>query len=283
MSITGDDTTKTIRSQQGIRLGGWVRDTPDSRDHAYAAPISTMAALPAHYDLRNEFMPDVYDQGSLGSCTANAIAGAVQYVRRKYPQTEPDFMPSRLFIYYNERAIEHTVPLDNGAQLRDGVKSVSKFGVCPEPLWPYNAAPADEITHLFPSDSRAVLKPEQQCFDEAIHHQAVAYWRMPQALNQMRGCIAEGFPFVFGFTMYSSFFDVDHQPLATTPLPAQTDDLLGGHAVLAVGYDDTTALFTIRNSWGPGHQDRGYFRMPYSYLSDPLLAADFWTIRKLEG
>ena len=113
---------------------GWIPDLPDERDHMYAAPAQFLTTLPASFDLRKS-CPRVYDQGMLGSCTANAIGGAIEFDRPK--QKLPDFVPSRLFIYYNERRIEGTVGIDSGAQLRDGIKSVASDGVCPEPEWPY--------------------------------------------------------------------------------------------------------------------------------------------------
>src|SRR5690242_13868381 len=97
---------------------GWVPDLPDHRDHLYAAPIVHLQSLPRSVDL-TAACPPVYDQGQLGSCTANAIAGAIQFDRRK--QGVSDFTPSRLFIYYNERDLEGTVDSDSGAQIRDGV------------------------------------------------------------------------------------------------------------------------------------------------------------------
>src|SRR6202171_276947 len=113
---------------------GWIPDQPDARDHLYAAPAVFLAALPPSADLRRRW-PAVYNQGHLGSCTANAIAAAIEVDRIK--QKISDFVPSRLFIYYNERVIEGTVRSDSGAMIRDGIKSVASLGVCPEPEWPY--------------------------------------------------------------------------------------------------------------------------------------------------
>jgi C1A family cysteine protease len=114
---------------------GWIPDLPDQRDVRYAAPAAFLVALPHTTDLRSQ-CPAVYDQGQLGSCTANAIGAAVEFDRLK--QKLPDFVPSRLFIYYNERVIEGTANSDSGAQIRDGIKSVASQGVCPETEWPYD-------------------------------------------------------------------------------------------------------------------------------------------------
>ena len=115
------------------RRFGWIPDRPDHRDFRYAAPGPLLKALPRKVDLRKG-CPAVYDQGQLGSCTANAIAAGIEFDRLK--QDLRDFTPSRLFIYYNERAMEGSVESDAGASIRDGIKSVSKQGDCPESEWP---------------------------------------------------------------------------------------------------------------------------------------------------
>src|SRR5437016_11006671 len=117
---------------------GWVPDLPDQRDQLYSAPVATLQTLPPQMDLQPQ-CPPVYDQGQLGSCTANAIGAAIQFDRMKQ-NLSPNFVPSRLFIYYNERVMEGTVSTDSGAQIRDGIKSVAKQGACPEPDWPYDIA-----------------------------------------------------------------------------------------------------------------------------------------------
>jgi C1A family cysteine protease len=175
-----------LRSRK-IKHYGWMPDLPDVRDFMYAAPMETLAVLPAHVDLRPK-CPPVYDQGQLGSCTGNAIAGAIQFERMKQNLT-PDFVPSRLFIYYNERVIEGDVGQDNGAQIRDGIKSVAKQGVPPESDWPY------DITKF-------AQKPPPAAYHDALADKAVSYARVIQNLSQLRGCLAAGFPFVYpGFAV----------------------------------------------------------------------------------
>jgi len=132
---------------------GWLPDLPDHRDYLFAAPAEVSGALPAKVDLRAQ-CPPVYDQGQLGSCTANAIAGAIQFdqIKQKLGQI---FTPARLFIYYNERVIEHTVASDSGEQIRDGIKSVGKQGDCPETEWPYVIA-------------KFKTKPPVKCYSDAL-------------------------------------------------------------------------------------------------------------------
>ena len=239
---------------------GWVPDLPDARDFMYSAPEAVMTKLPKKTDLRSK-MPPVYDQGQLGSCTANAIGGAYEFDQIK--EGLKDFTPSRLFIYYNERAMEGTVDTDSGAMIRDGMKSVAKVGVCPETTWPYDIPKFTE-------------KPPKTAYDEASKHQAVVYRRVLGTLHQMQGCLASGYPFVLGFSVYESFMSPEVAKTGEVPLPPRGEQLIGGHAVVAVGYDDSIQRFIVRNSWGTGWGMKGYCTMPYGYLTDPQLARDFW-------
>jgi C1A family cysteine protease len=257
---------------------GWVPDLPDHRDLMYSAPLQHLQQLPPSVDLRPQISFAPYDQGRIGSCTANAIAGAIQFDRIKTGKT-PDFTPSRLFIYYDERVMEHSVPSDAGAQIRDGIKTVAKQGVCKETTWPYDDTPADPNTQLFPPNSPPATKPSANAYHEAEVYRAVSYLRVQQSLAQMRGCLAQGFPFVLGFTVYTCMWDASGNPVTVLPMPSGADSVAGGHAVLAVGYDDGKQWFIIRNSWGSNVQDHGYFYLPYAYATDPHLAQDFWTVR----
>jgi C1A family cysteine protease len=247
-----------------IQRYGWIPDLPDQRDHVYAAPVVKPGVLPASVDLTRK-CPAVYDQGQLGSCTGNAIAGAIQFDKLKQ-RLDGASVPSRLFIYFNERVIEGTVNSDSGAQIRDGIKAVAKLGVCGESLWPYDV-------------EKFRVKPPKPCYLEAAKHTALDYQRLVQSPGQMKGCLAAGYPFVFGFTVYESFEGSAVAKTGTVPMPGPGEKVLGGHAVLAVGYSDRTERFIVRNSWGPDWGRKGYFTIPYAYLAESNLAADFWTIR----
>jgi len=247
---------------------GWSPDLPDHRDLMYAASAAVVKKLPVKTDLRKA-CPSIYDQGQLGSCTANAIGGAFEFGLLKQNK-KSDFMPSRLFIYYNERVMENTVKTDSGAQIRDGIKSVNKQGVCPEKMLPYLVG-------------KFAVTPSPACYKEALKHQVLSYHRVSRTLDQMKGCLYEGFPFVFGFTVYDSFESAAVAKSGKLNMPKRSEKLIGGHAVMAVGYDDSVKRFIVRNSWGNDWGLDGYFTMPYEYLSNENLSDDFWTIRLVES
>jgi len=255
-----------LRIETGSKQGyGWVPDLPDQRDVLYGAVRPVPAKLPPSADLRSLCSP-VENQGDLGSCTGNAIAGAVEFLERKSNMRFVNV--SRLFIYYNERAIEHTVKSDSGAMIRDGIKTVVKQGVCSERKWPYVI-------------SKYAVKPPVACYQDALEHQVTSYQRI-LTVDEMRACLAQGFPFVFGFTVYESFESQQVAHTGIVPMPDQGERSVGGHAVLAVGYNDADRRFLVRNSWGAGWGMKGYFTMPYDYLSNRNLADDMWTIRRTE-
>jgi C1A family cysteine protease len=255
------------RMNRKIKGYGWVPDLPDQRDLRYAAPRRILAALPKSCNLRPR-CPPVLDQGELGSCTANAIASAHRFDQMRQA-VAGHFLPSRLFIYYNERSLEGTVKEDAGAQIRDGIKTLAKQGACPESLWPYDIA-------------KFAKRPPRAAYREAEKHQAILYQRLTPTLRQLKGCLAEGYPFVFGFSVYESFESAAVARTGKAPLPGKDERSIGGHAVLATGYDDRRQRFVIMNSWGAGWGDKGYFTLPYAYLTSDGLADDFWTVRRVE-
>ncbi len=246
---------------------GWVPDLPDQRDRVFRAPLRRIGPLPGRVDLRNQ-CPPIWDQGAIGSCTAHAIAGALEFDQMKQAFADT-FVPSRLFIYYNERAMEGTVDEDAGAMIRDGIKSVAHQGAPHERLWPYDV-------------TRFRAKPSKPAYADGRKHAAVLYQRVTQELSQLRGCLADGYPVVFGFSVYASFESDAVTQTGRVPMPKRQEKMVGGHAVLAVGYDHADERFICRNSWGSSWGFDGYFTMPYVYLLDKNLSDDFWTIKLVE-
>jgi C1A family cysteine protease len=245
---------------------GWRPSLPDIRDQREPqASLLQAVRLPRAVSLRQD-MPAVYDQGQLGSCTGNAIAAADEHQLAR--QHESFGSPSRLFIYYGEREIEGTVNEDAGAEIRDGFKVLAKLGAPPETDWPYDIA-------------KFARKPPTKAYGDAEQHVAIRYKALPQHLTSFRVCLANGFPFVFGFTVYESFESDEVARTGVVPMPSPSEAVLGGHAVLAVGYDMKRRAFEVRNSWGESWGERGYCWMPFDYLLDPNLASDFWTFRHI--
>lgn len=234
----------------------WRRDTHDERDYRFAAPTWK---LPKSVDLRDK-MSAVKNQGELGSCTGHAIAGYMEYLH----PSRPNF--SRLFIYYNERAAEGTIKEDAGAQIRTGVKVVAKLGACKETLHPY------EI-------ERFTKKPSASAFKDAGKSKISSYSRV-SSLQGLRYSLSKGFPVVFGFEVFEGFESEETAQTGILQMPGSNDVSLGGHAVLAVGYNDRRDHLIVRNSWGRHWGDKGYFYMPYGYIEDKNLSDDFWTLRK---
>jgi len=239
---------------------GWVPDIPDKRDYLYSA-IRPVVRLPGQVDLRGE-CSDIEDQGNLGSCTAQALAGNIEFLDRMADDIHTDV--SRLFIYYNERSLMGTVDYDSGASMRDGIKTLKNDGVCREAVWPYVI-------------SRFDSKPPLKCYKEAKLHKIISYYRI-HTIKEMLTCLTDGYPFVFGFTVYDGFESDRVAKTGVVNMPKKNEAALGGHAVMAVGFDQKAKRFIVRNSWGISWGMEGYFTMPFKYLEE--LSGDFWTIRK---
>jgi C1A family cysteine protease len=243
---------------------GWVPQLPDLRDAQLK--IDAVTSLPSSVDLSTApNMPPIYDQGQLGSCTGNAIAGAVDYDNHKITGTF--WTPSRLWIYYQERVIEGTVAQDAGGQIRDGIKSVAQLGVCPETDWPYDI-------------STFAQAPPRKDYKDALKDRALSYQAVTQDLFAMKSVLASGLLIVFGFTVYESFESAAVASSGIVPMPAPGEKIVGGHAVVLVGYNDAVDRFRVRNSWGTSWGQKGYFEMPYLYVTASSLASDFWVVQQ---
>jgi C1A family cysteine protease len=229
------------------------------------APSTT--PLPVSIDLRGSGLFDpIYDQSSLGSCESNASSAAFNYELRfqGLPPLLPN--PSRLFHYYTVRTIENTINEDSGASLGDGCSALEQQGICAESIWPYNI---DQFT----------VKPLTECYTSASANILVQF-NGCQNVTDIQQSLANKKPVVIGIVLYDSFESDEVAKTGIVPLPDITkEQLLGGHAVLVVGYDNTKQWFIVRNSWG-NWGDRGYCYIPYQYINTYMSEAYTMTIVK---
>ncbi len=276
---------------------GWLRDLPDIRDttrlklapkpesrkeaepkqkafERVAKSLASAKALPKSVDNCEDCSP-VEDQGDLGSCTAHAAAGMIEYMERHATGQHID--AARLFLYKVTRMLMGWEG-DTGAYLRTTMKALVLFGMPPEQTWPYKITTFDR-------------EPSAFLYAYAANYKAIQYMRLdrpdltpPETLKEIKTALAKRFVVMFGFSVYKSLgFDPD------IPYPHATDKLDGGHAVLAVGYDDNRkcvgtnqrGALRIRNSWGADWGEQGYGWLPYAYVLDGL-ADDFWTAYQLK-
>lgn len=241
-------------------LLNWRPDLPDQRDKIFKP---TLISIPEKVDLRLMCSP-IESQGNVGSCTGQSIVGALEMIERRDGNGKYTDL-SRLFVYYNERVLINTVNEDSGAYIRDGIKVISKIGVCVETLHPY-------------IEKNFKKKPTKKAFKDASSRLFNSYERITEFKDQLR-CLADGYPFVFGMTVYDSFMSDEVAKTGIVPMPKSKEKTQGGHAVLAVGYDNKTKRVIVRNSWGTEWGDKGYFYLPYTFMKNPNLVDDLWTIR----
>jgi C1A family cysteine protease len=286
------NTSSTMTENQSYKMG-WLPDFPDFRDyttdHPHIAPLlaklhvekPATKGLATAIDLRS-FCSSIEDQGVIGSCTAHAAIGMLEYFERRAFSKHID--ASRLFLYKVTRNLMHETG-DTGAYLRTVMGALALFGVPQEEYYPYLVAQYDQ-------------EPSAFCYALAQNYQAIDYYRLDPAgtdpatlLNRVKTNLAAGLPSMFGFSVYDSYRQAART--GKVPFPMTGDRIVGGHAILAVGYDDsmripvsngsreTIGALIFRNSWSPSWGDRGYGYLPYEYILRGL-AEDFWSLIKAE-
>lgn len=211
-------------------------------------------------------LPPAYDQEQTSSCTGNAISGGVKYAEVKAGQTD-SINPSRLFIYYNERLLEGNTDEDSGGQIHDGIKGCNIYGVVDESIWAFDP-------------NKVTEKPSKEAYELAVKNKITHYTAIDNSnIDNIKAALAHGYPIVFGFTVYSDFESTEVAQTGILKMPTHHETIVGGHAVLAVGYDDSKKAVLVRNSWGASWGLEGNFWMPYEYITNTGLASDFWMIR----
>ncbi|CAF3912106.1 unnamed protein product, partial [Rotaria magnacalcarata] len=249
-------------------IGGcWFSDKPSNSSLFGAFRTLSNKELPPSVDMR-QFMTPIEQQGKTNSCVANALAGAYEFLIMKNTKKHVDV--SRLFIYYNGRILDgsHKYQMaDDGTYISSAIEGLKKFGCCKEELYPFNTAYINQ-------------QPPQQCYTEAAKYRIKDSMAVKVELNEMKACLAEGFPFAFGLQLYRSFFQAETNG-GRVPMPNQQvpDVQEGGHAMLAVGYSNETQCFIVRNSYGDKWGDKGYAYIPYRYMCDTRMCSDLHSIR----
>jgi C1A family cysteine protease len=241
----------------------WQPDKLDTRDYKYTV---TKKVTPNIVDLRRYCSP-IENQGSLGSCTGQAIAGAIELLNKRNGNHRDI---SRLFIYYYERLILGTVNYDSGAYIRDGIKATNHYGASLESYWPYDI-------------KKFKQEPIHEAKADALNRKVTRYERITN-FNSCIDAISNGYPVIMGFHVYSSFMSMNVARTGIMPYPnTKRERLLGGHAVLLVGYNKTKKVFIARNSWGTSWGDRGYFYMPFSVVTNTSMSSDYWIIKSVNN
>ncbi len=223
-------------------------------------------------DLRDSgFLPSIWDQGQLGSCTAHGTGAAFAFDLAKQGGTV-NYAPSRLFIYYNSRFLEGSTASDAGASVADANKALNKYGAPPEADWPYII-------------SKFAQNPPQSAFADGANNQSLKYAVVQPTVQALQAILTAGYPVIIGFTVYSSFESDATASTGMMTMPTTSESVLGGHCVLVVGYKliNGQPYWICRNSWGTGWGDQGYFYMPQAYLTNSNLSDDFWVVQQVES
>lgn len=250
------------------RRYGWKRDLPSPfhPQHEHLS-LDTHPILP-ETDMRPKW-PAPYDQGPLGSCTGNGIGGCAHYVLKQSGKVDANWLPSRLFVYYNERAREGTIEVDAGAEIADGVKVIQHNGIPDERLCPYDV-------------NRFTQRPSASAYKAALAHRATSVGKVKQTHADLRTALSQGFNIVFGFSVFESFESDEVAASGVVPMPGAHEAMLGGHCMVLVGHSDSRGVYIARNSWGTSWGQSGYCEFPFAYIEDQDLASDF-TIIKVES
>ena len=264
--------TLKFEGQNGVhRAAGYQYTKPNPKAKKYSASaLIKGAALPPKVDLRS-LMTMVENQGQTSSCTANAIAGAYEYLLQKHLQKAMDV--SRLFIYFNARWRDNAQDKDGGSRIQYGIESLKTFGACTENTWPF-------------SPKIVTQKPDDRSYAEAAKFKALDMQRVNVDLKTWQRCLAEGYPIVFGCALFQTF-DECNQRKGVVPMPDPSAVARGSHglhAMLCVGYSDVDEVFIVRNSWGADWGVGGYCYIPYNYLmSKTLNNGDCWIVRSTDA
>ena len=263
-----------IFHRRKIQRYGWRPDDLDhDRDQHFEWFFHEAVRFPPIFSLRSK-QPDIWNQGNLGSCVGHGVARVFQ-MQRRAQQLTPDWAPSRLAIYYWARVFDGTEDIDAGAQIRNGIKAIARFGAPPEEEWPY-------------APDKFSVSPDDDCMAKASLNQALRYYRVQQTATWIKTCLMQGFGVVYGFNVYPQFESDAAAATGIIEMPRRLATPIGGHCQVIVGWDDTkqangvTGYWESANSWGSSWGDEGFNWTPQAYFTNTRLSSDFWTVQLVE-
>ncbi len=250
-----------------IQVYGWNKDKSDTRDFKFGAIYEVTGSYPNVVDNRSTDW-GIYNQGQLGSCTANSSLSAYRNLLLR--EKKIDIELSRLAQYYWSRLSEGSTATDNGAEIRDAIKVLASTGAALESLWPYDI-------------EKFTIEPSTEASHSASQHICVQYLSVNQTKDDICTAINKNGNLVIGITVYNSFEGIDCAKTGVIPIPDTTkEQALGGHAIELIGYDLDKNHVIFKNSWGADWGDKGYGYLPFDYILNNNLASDFWTLEVVD-
>lgn len=247
-------------------VNAWYGYRPGKRDIRDSLFKMRVGRLPPKVDLRPN-LPPIMDQGPIGSCTLQASTAALRYLFIQ--AKKPDVPLARLQAYYDVRALEGTIDEDAGAEIRDVIKCLFKFGAAHEDLWPYDI-------------SKFQRKPTPNVYADALQFKALVYESInPITVTAVKSALARGFPVIGGWTLYESFESDKVAQTGIVPMPKKSEQVVGGHSMLICGYGQKKGYFTVMNSWADDWGDHGFCYLPERYVAGGNLGDDYWVIRDI--
>tara|TARA_B110000208_G_C11799546_1_gene441260 strand:- start:2051 stop:2863 length:813 start_codon:yes stop_codon:yes gene_type:complete len=245
------------------KMYGWIPDHPNYNDNTYDAPIKNLL-INRKIDLRLN-CPGICNRKNIGSSVAHAICYVYEYNIIKHDMNNI-FIPSKLFLYFNQRLLKHTQEFDCGSSIRDGLSILDKIGICSEVVYPY------DISLIYD-------KPSDEIYEEASHNKGIEYYKIKPIITNIKTLLQDSIPIIFGFGIYSSFENQVSDNGFTIKIPQENEKFIGGSCGVCVGFNDEKQAFIIMNSKGVEWGDKGYFYMPYLYLTNNNLCSNFWIIK----
>lgn len=281
LSIAADDTliaadgngtarVLNLKTSQNTQSLAWLNSQPS------AISLHTVNAvdLPSKFNNQERCSP-IWDQAQLGSCTGFASKSAAELIWNILnPDQQDSFIASALFQYYNERKLEGTTDEDSGASIADAIRALIQDGIAPDTDWDYSNY-----------QTKFKEKPSDKAYQDAKQHMdldTLGHAQIPQSPEAIKTALVQNHAVIFGMRVYESFMAEQTAKTGFVPIPnIMTEKLMGGHALIIVGYDDDNKWYVVKNSWGTSWGDQGYCYIPYAVIHNPIITDEIWGISKM--